>query len=526
MHFRPLFIIVSVGLLLAIIGGGWFLWQPVWWSLLVVLPLLGLGAYDYTQTHHAIRRNYPLVGRMRYIAESLRPGVQQYFVESDLSGRPFSRIDRSLVYSRAKMETETAPFGTQMDFYSNGYEWMAHSIYPLSFEHLQTLPRITVGGASCTQPYSMSLLNVSAMSYGSLSKNAITALNAGAKIGGFAHNTGEGGVSPFHLASGGDLVWQIGTGYFGCRAADGTFDAQKFVQTVAASSIKMVEIKLSQGAKPGHGGILPAKKNTPEIAAIRGVQPYTDVNSPPAHSAFGSATELCYFIQRLREMSGGKPVGFKLCVGSEHEFIAICKAIIATGIKPDFVTVDGGEGGTGAAPVEFSNSMGMPLRDGLSFVIDALRGFDLRKDIKVIASGHLVSGFDIAKTLALGADACNSARAMMMALGCIQALECHTNECPTGVATQDETLMQGLVVADKKVRVANFQAKTLHAFMEMLCASGLDSPAKLSRKHIYRRVSMSQVMRYDELYPEIPIGCLLNTDTIPEVFRTTMLEAE
>ena len=524
MHFRSVFIVIAI-VLLGAIGVVALVWQPILWSLLLVLPLLALGLYDYWQPHHAIRRNFPLVGRARYLAEALRPGVQQYFVESNLNGRPFSRLDRSLVYSRAKNETDTAPFGTQMDFYAEGYEWLAHSIYPISFAHTKTLPRVVVGGAACTQPYSLSLLNVSAMSYGALSKNAITALNAGAKIGGFAHNTGEGGVSPFHLAPGGDLIWQIGTGYFGCRAANGDFDAQKFAATVAAPNIKMVEIKLSQGAKPGHGGILPAAKNSPEIAAIRGVQPHTDVNSPPAHTAFSNPTELCLFIQRLREMSGGKPIGFKLCVGSEHEFIALCKAMIATGILPDFITVDGGEGGTGAAPVEFSNAVGMPMREGLSFVIDTLRGLDLRRDIKVIASGHLVSGFDIAKALAIGADACNSARAMMMALGCIQALECHTNTCPTGVATQDENLMQGLVVADKKDRVANFQQKTIHALLEMLCASGLDSPSLLSRKHIYRRVSMSRIMRYDELYPEVPIGCLLHTDSIPEVFRKTMLEA-
>ncbi len=523
MHIRPLFVIIAIATLF-FIGIVAIFWQPILWSLIIVLPLEILGWQDYFQTTHAIRRNFPLLGRMRYLAETLRPGIQQYFIENDLNGRPFSRIDRSLVYSRAKSETETTPFGTQMDFYSEGYEWMAHSIYPQSLDAADHAPRVKVGGENCTQPYDLALLNVSAMSFGSLSKNAIMALNGGAKDGGFAHNTGEGGVSPFHLEPQGDLIWQIGTGYFGCRAENGGFDADKFVKTIAAPSIKMVEIKLSQGAKPGHGGILPAKKNTPEIAAIRGVKPGVDVNSPPAHTAFSNPTELCFFIKKLRELSGGKPIGFKLCVGSEREFLDICRAMIETGILPDFITVDGGEGGTGAAPVEFSNSLGMPLRDGLTFVVDALIGFNLKKNIKIIASGHIVSGFDMAKAIAMGADACNSARAMMMAVGCIQALQCHTNECPTGVATQDESLMQGLNVADKRTRVKNFQHKTVHAFLELLCASGLSHPSQLQRKHIYRRVSMSSVMRYDELYPEFEPGCLRNSSTIPEVFRKQMIE--
>ncbi len=523
MHIRPLFALIAISTLF-IIGGIAFFWQPILWSLIIVLPLQLLGWQDFFQKSHAIRRNFPLLGRIRYLAETMRPGVQQYFVENDLNGRPFSRIDRTLVYSRAKNETETVPFGTQMDFYAEGYEWMAHSIYPHSLDNAELVPRVQVGGSECKQPYSLALLNVSAMSFGSLSKNAIMALNGGAKDGGFAHNTGEGGVSPFHLEPDGDLIWQIGTGYFGCRAENSGFDAEKFVVTASWPSIKMIEIKLSQGAKPGHGGILPARKNTPEIAAIRGVKPGVDVNSPPAHSAFNNPIELCHFIQKLRTLSNGKPIGFKLCVGSEREFLDICKAMVETNIRPDFITVDGGEGGTGAAPVEFSNSLGMPLREGLTFVTDTLLGFNLKKEVKVIASGHIVSGFDMAKAIAMGADACNSARAMMMAVGCIQALQCHTNECPTGVATQDESLMQGLVVADKRTRVKNFQHKTVHAFMELLGAAGLSHPSQLGRQHIYRRISMSSVMRYDQLYPEIPVGCLLNSNTIPEVFRKEMLE--
>lgn len=523
MHIRPLFAILACAALILFTVTAYFYPLLLWFSPLI-LVVEGLGWQDYFQKTHAIRRNFPLLGRMRYLAETLRPGVQQYFVENDLNGRPFSRIDRSLVYSRAKNDTETMPFGTQMDFYAEGYEWMAHSIYPHDLAASEHTPRVTVGGSDCKQPYSLALLNVSAMSFGSLSKNAIMALNGGAKDGNFAHNTGEGGVSSFHLEPQGDLIWQIGTGYFGCRAENGSFDAEKFTKTVAAPSIKMVEIKLSQGAKPGHGGILPAKKNTPEIAAIRGVKPGVDVNSPPSHTAFSSATELCFFVKQLRDLSGGKPIGFKLCLGSEREFLDICRAMVKTGIRPDFITVDGGEGGTGAAPVEFSNSLGMPLRDGLTFVADALVGFDLKKEIKIIASGHIVSGFDMAKAIAMGADACNSARAMMMAVGCIQALQCHTNTCPTGVATQDESLMQGLVVADKRTRVKNFQHKTVHAFMELLGAAGLSEPIQLTRKHIYRRISMSSVQRYDQLYPEVPVGCLLNTDTIPAIFQQEMIE--
>lgn len=523
-NLRAKFIIVAI-LLYALVAAGAIFWTlHVLWALLIVVPITIMGMQDMAQVKKAILRNFPVLGRFRYVAESLRPAVRQYFVESDLDGRPFNRRKRSLVYQRAKNETETVPFGTQLDVYEEGYEWMTHSIYAKEPKLLEQDPRVRVGGAHCKHPYMLSIFNVSAMSYGSLSANAVLALNQAAKLGGFAHNTGEGGVSPYHLQNGGDLIWQVGTGYFGCRAADGNFDPDKFKITASAPSIKMIEIKLSQGAKPGHGGILPAKKNTPEIAKIRGVEPYTDVLSPPYHKAFSDPEGLLRLVQQMRELSEGKPIGFKLCVGSEREFYSICKAMIKTGIKPDFITVDGGEGGTGAAPVEFSDSLGMPLRDGLSFVIDTLRGFDLKKDIRVIAAGRVTCGFDIAKIIAMGADACYSARAMMMALGCIQALVCNTNECPTGVATQDPKLMKGLVVEDKAHRVKNFHHKTVHALVEMLAAAGLESPVQLERKHIYRRVAMNKVMRYDELYPNIPAGCLQHTDEIPEIFRRHMLE--
>lgn len=523
-NMRLKFVISS---LLALLATGLLVFyvHPYWAGLLAfILPIIWMGAYDMVQTKHALRRNFPLVARLRYIMESVRPGIYQYFIESDLNGRPFSRRKRTLVYQRAKKIKETVPFGTQIDIYAEGYAWMTHSTFPNDPKTLAQHPTVRVGGATCTHPYDLSIFNVSAMSFGSLSKNAVLALNKGAKKGAFAHNTGEGGISPYHLEHGGDLIWQVGTGYFGCRAEDGNFSPEKFKKTVAHESVKMVELKLSQGAKPGHGGILPAQKNTLEIAKIRGVEPHKAVLSPPFHKAFNDDEGLLFFIQKLRELSGGKPIGFKLCIGGEKEFYNLCKAMIKTGIKPDFISVDGGEGGTGAAPVEFSDSLGMPLLDGLSFVIDTLRGFDLKKEIRVLASGRITCGFDIAKIIALGTDACYSARAMMMALGCIQALECHSNNCPTGVATQNEKLANGLVVTDKAERVYNFHEKTVHAFVELIAAAGLESPHQLKRKHIYKRTTVGIIKRFDQLFPNIPIGCLLNTDEIPEIFKKEMLE--
>jgi glutamate synthase domain-containing protein 2 len=516
-----IFALVSVALTAVI---GWF-WQPFLWVFIVLGPLVLLGFYDMMQTKHAIMRTFPLLGRGRYWMEWLRPKIYQYFVESDIDGRPFNRTERSIVYQRAKKEVDSTPFGTQLDVYEEGYEWMNHSIAARKFEDLEQNPRILIGGADCKQPYSASIYNVSAMSFGSLSTNAVLALNGGAKIGSFAHNTGEGGISPHHLTEGGDLIYQVGTGYFGSRTPEGSFSAANFTKTTASPSVKMIELKLSQGAKPGHGGILPAKKNTPEIAAIRGVVAGTEVLSPPYHSAFKTPTELCQFIGQMRDLSGGKPVGFKLCVGHKSEFLAICKAMVLTGIKPDFITVDGGEGGTGAAPLEFSNFVGMPYKEALTFVHDALTGFDLRKDIKVLTSGKIVSGFHIYRALALGADACYTARAMMMALGCIQALECNRNTCPTGVATQDPELVAGLVVEDKKVRVANFHKGTVHAFVELLGASGLENAAQIRRSMINRRVNSSEAKRFDELFPYLKRGCLLNEATVPTSWKSYMDEA-
>ncbi|WP_134203802.1 FMN-binding glutamate synthase family protein [Pedobacter suwonensis] len=488
------------------------LYHPfLWWTFIFTGPFVLLGIYDLYQPKHSIVRNYPVFGRLRYFMEELRPKVYQYFVESDTNGTPYNRLNRSLIYQRAKTDNDTIPFGTQLNVYENGYEWLSHSIAAISHHELNLDPRVTVGGPDCKKPYSASIYNISAMSFGSLSQNAILALNGGAKLGNFAHNTGEGGISDYHRQPGGDLIWQIGTGYFGCRNADGTFNYDAYAERAQADQVKMIEIKLSQGAKPGHGGMLPAKKVTPEVARIRLVPEGKDVLSPPAHSAFNTPIGLLEFVKKLRDLSGGKPVGFKLCIGRKSEFYAICKAMVETGIYPDFITVDGGEGGTGAAPQEFSNSVGMPLREGVAFVYDVLNGFDLKKHIKIIASGKVATGFDLVKNIALGADMCNAARGMMFALGCIQALECNSNTCPTGVATQDPSLMKGLVVEDKTVRVKNFHNLTVASAVELLGAAGLRETHQLTRAYINRRVSPSVMQSYLETFPYIPAGSLLQT---------------
>ncbi len=514
--------VLSVTLLATILS--WFIWPPILWSLLLTVPLALVGLYDMLQTRHSIRRNFPLFGRGRWIMERLRPFIRQYFIESDIDGTPINKMFRSIVYQRAKNTLDTVPFGTQVDTYRSGYEWIGHSLSAIDEPDIDRSLRVSVGGPDCLQPYSASILNISAMSFGALSKNAILALNSGAKDGGFAHNTGEGGVSPYHLEFGGDLIWQIGTGYFGCRDAAGCFSPKLFREMALREAVKMIEIKLSQGAKPGHGGILPAAKNSPEIAAMRGVEPHAKVKSPSTHSTFSTPIGLLQFVVQLRELSGGKPVGFKLSIGRKSEFIAICKAMIETGIAPDFITVDGGEGGTGAAPLEYTNSIGMPLREALAFVVDCLTGFGLKQQIRIIASGKIISGFHLVKNMALGADICNSARGMMLALGCVHSLTCNSNECPSGVATQNPNLVKGLVVSDKAQRVAQYHRKTVQATAEIIASAGLCHTSELNRSHIYRRVSQLEIKRYDQIFPYMLEGALLG-DVIPERFRLNMDEA-
>jgi glutamate synthase domain-containing protein 2 len=481
---------------------------------LLLLPFLlsaglaALGIRDVRQTKRSILRNYPVSGHARYLMEDLRPKIRQYFFEGEKDGRPFPRDKRSLVYQRAKGQLDKRPFGTEFDVYEPSYEWLSHSMSPTHVTDCDF--RVKIGGPDCAQPYLASVLNISAMSFGSLSANAILALNKGAKMGGFAHDTGEGGVSPYHRENGGDIIWEIGSGYFGCRNDDGSFSAENFVKTASLEQVKMIEIKLSQGAKPGHGGVLPAAKITEEVSRIRGIPMGVDCVSPAAHPAFSTPLELMAFISQLRELSGGKPVGFKLCIGQKHEFLAIVKAMLQTGVTPDFIVVDGKEGGTGAAPSEFIDHIGMPLREALTFVHFALVGANLRGRIKIGASGMMISAFDIARTMALGADWINMARAFMFAVGCIQSQTCHTDHCPTGVATQDPDRQRALVVPDKAMRVKQFHEKTLMALAEVVGGAGLAHPSGFRRFHFHKRTSESGVTSFMDLYPPLKKGELID----------------
>jgi glutamate synthase domain-containing protein 2 len=475
-----------------------FFWINFLWVFVLVIPPILLGVIDILQKKQTIRRNFPLFGRFRYLLEAIRPEINQYFIESNTDGVPFSREQRSLVYQRAKKVLDTQPFGSQRDFYNVGYEWVNHSLCPAHIDDKSL--RVVIGGPDCKKPYSASILNISAMSYGALSKNAIMALNSGAKTGGFAHNTGEGGISQFHLKFGGDIIWQIGTGYFGTRTKDGKFDPSLFKEKSSLDNIKMIEIKLSQGAKPGHGGILPAAKNTKEISEIRNVPQGEDVISPPSHSAFNTPMEMMEFVGKLRDLSGGKPIGLKMCMGKRREFLSMCKAMIKSGIYPDYIVIDGGEGGTGAAPLEFSNSIGAPLTESLIFARNALVGFSIKDKIKLVASGKVISGFDIVKNIALGADLCNSARAMMMAIGCIQAVRCNSNQCPAGIATQDPELTAGLVVSDKAKRVDAYHSETIRSVGEMIGAMSLKGTDEIKHWHIIRRTDYTKINHYGEIY--------------------------
>lgn len=482
--------------------------QWLWPFTLTTAALSLIGVFDLLQQRHAVRRNYPILGNIRYLVEAIRPEIRQYLLEADSDALPFSRAQRSLVYARAKNEPSDKPFGTLIDVYEAGFEFIGHSMRPAPLSDPASF-RITIGGPQCSQPYSASIFNISAMSFGSLSANAIRALNKGAKLGNFHHDTGEGSISPYHRENGGDLVWELASGYFGCRTADGRFDPQRFAAQARTPQVRMIEIKMSQGAKPGHGGILPKHKVTEEIAETRGVLMGEDCISPSRHSAFSTPIEMMHFIAQLRELSGGKPVGFKFCLGHPWEFMGIAKAMLETGILPDFIVVDGKEGGTGAAPVEFTDHIGVPLREGLLFVHNTLVGLNLRDKIKLGASGKIVSAFDIASVLAIGADWANSARGFMFAIGCIQSQSCHTNKCPTGVATQDPLRQRALVVPDKAQRVLNFHHNTLRALAEMLAAAGLEHPAQLEAKHLVRRVSATEIKLFSQMHVFLKPGELL-----------------
>lgn len=468
------------------------------WALVLVVPLHLVYWQNIRQRRHAILRNYPLLGYLRYFSERIRPELRQYFFESDLDGKPFSRRQRSIVYQRAKNVRQTVPFGMQSDSQKTGYEWISHTMFPVKVN--QDGLRVTIGGSRCDQPYSASIYNVAAMSYGALSKTAIMALSGGARLAGFALNTGEGGVSPHHLAGGGDLIWQIGTGYFGCRDQEGRFSELLFSEQAAQPNIKMVEIKLSQGAKPGLGGILPAAKNSPEIAAIRKVAPHTTVTSPARHTAFIDQASLLHFIEELRVLSGGKPVGIKICIGNKQEFERLCQEMVKHQLYPDFITIDGAEGGTGAAPLEFADSVGMPLYDALAFVHHMLLKYKCRQEVKILAAGKIITGVDIIKAISLGADVCYSARGMLFALGCIQALQCDSGRCPTGIATQDKSLYRGLDVSDKRVRVANFHRNTLQATVKLMEACGFKTLKHIKPDKVFRRVSHNRVKSFRQIY--------------------------
>ena len=495
---------------LVILNASWY------WTVGLIILLLAIGIYDKKQRKHTLLRNFPVLGHIRYILEFFRPEIQQYFIASDTSEKPFNRHVRDMVYQRSKGEEDTISFGTSKDVMEVGYEWASHSLAPKHLDDVYS--RVTIGNFQCEQPYLSSRLNISALSFGAISKNGISALNKGAQKGGFYHNTGEGGLSEYHL-HGGDIALQIGTAYFGFRTIDGNFDPVKFKKQANLESIKIIEIKLSQGAKPAHGGLLPKEKISDEIALIRGVGKDKDVESPPCHTAFSSPIELCLFIKELRELSGGKPIGFKLCIGKRTEFMAICKAMIETGIYPDFITVDGMEGGTGAAPAEFANNLGVPLKESILFVYNCLVGFGIKEHIKIIASGKNATSFDIIKNIALGADIINSARAMMMALGCIQSKQCSKNTCPVGVATQDPGLYKNLDVETKAERVYNYHTATIKNFMQMVGAMGLDNPDDIRPSSVNRRIDNDTSSTLDEIYDFYQADCLLKEATVPIKIR-------
>ena len=504
---RLLFMQASIVLSIVFLGLGFLFSFHWWWPLVVFLPLALLGIYDYSQKRHSLLRNFPILGRMRYFLEGLGAPLHQYIIESNQDGKPFNRDWRALMYQRAKGIEAKKPFGTEQDVYRTNYTWLDHSMIPKPVAEAD--PRITIGGPDCKKPYSASVFNISAMSFGSLGPNAVEALNTGAKMGNFCHCTGEGGISIYHRKPGGDLNWQIGSGYFGCRGEDGSFDPDLFAEQAPDDQIKMIEIKLSQGAKPGHGGILPGAKVTPEIAEARRVPVGQTCDSPAFHKAFSTPIGLLEFVAKLRELSGGKPVGFKLCLGHPWEFMAICKAMLKTEITPDFIVVDGAEGGTGAAPLELTDNVGTPLREGLVFVQNALVGSGLRDRVKIGVSGKIVSPGIMAAAMAIGADYANSARGFMFALGCLQTQRCHSNECPVGVATQDAKLQKALVVEDKARRVYQYHEGTIDVLKEIVAAAGLDHPSELIPEYIKQRVGPTEVKSLEEVYEFLQPGELV-----------------
>jgi glutamate synthase domain-containing protein 2 len=513
---------VLVGTILFFVGAivSYEYWHWSWPLVVVAGVALAVGLHYVFQRRHSVLRSYPIIGHVRFLVEMIRPEIRQYLLEGDEEKTPFSRAQRSLVYQRAKDLSAEKPFGTLHDVYRTGYEFIGHSTAPVPTPDPQTF-RITIGGPDCKKPYSASVFNISAMSFGALSANAIRALNKGAKLGGFAHDTGEGGFSKYHREFGGDITWEIGSGYFGCRTDDGHFDPDKFAAQAAHDQVKMVEIKLSQGAKPGIGGMLPGRKVSAEIAAARGVPQGVDCLSPPRHNAFSTPLEMVAFIARLRELSGGKPVGFKQCLGHPWEFMGVVKAMLETGITPDFIVIDGSEGGTGAAPLEFSDHIGTPMREGLLFAHNTLVGAGVRDRIRLAASGKVVSAFDIACVMAIGADWANSARGFMFAVGCIQSQSCHTNRCPTGVATQDAFVQRALVVEDKAERVHNFHRNTLKALAPMLAAAGVSHPSDLGPHHLVRRVSQTEVRLFSQLHPFLKPRELLDGACPDEFYATS-----
>ncbi|MBL4878148.1 MAG: FMN-binding glutamate synthase family protein [Hyphomonas sp.] len=495
-------------------------WRQHNWLIYIAVamtPLALIGLYDLFQRKHTLWRNYPLISRVRWVAEELHPFLRSYIVESETEGRPFNLEDRALVYRRAKNVSSVEPFGSHLDIDKPPYEWLAHSIAARHPEEAD--PRVRVGAPGTAQPYFASVLNISAMSFGALGGHAIEALSKGASMGGFYHDTGEGGVSRYHRQGGGDLVWELGSGYFGCRAADGSFDAAKFADTASDPQIKMIEVKLSQGAKPGHGGVLPGEKVTPEIAEARGIEVGLTCISPPAHSSFSTPIEMLEFVARLRDLSGGKPVGIRFAVGNRWETLAICKAMLETGLRVDFMVVDGGEGGTGAAPAEFLDHVGAPLRQGLVLTRNALVGTGLKDDVRLACSGKQISAFSIASSLALGADWVNTARGFMFSLGCIQSLNCHNNTCPTGIATTDKTRQRGLVVEEKAIRVRNFQRNTVQALMEVVGATGCVHPSELTPRHVMHRVTEDIAYTAERAYQLVQPGQLLTAPDETQLAR-------